>query len=113
MEEIDQDERVAPGSKNVENFHDEPTNDDDKTLEREDEKSFLLPSRWWFASTAAPLTAGTFGPMANAFSICALVENWRTEVPPGGTEGHGIDIKDPQWYRKTLSGSVSLLTVAG
>ena len=35
--------------------------------------------------------------MANAFSICALVENWRVEIPPGGTEVHGIDIKDPQW----------------
>ena len=33
-------------------------------FEREDEQAFLNPSRWWFASTAFPLLAGTFGPMA-------------------------------------------------
>ena len=61
------------------------------------DKAQAMPTRWWYASTAFPLIAGTFGPLANAFSICALVENWRVEVPPGGTEEHGIDIKDPQW----------------
>ena len=65
--------------------------------EEEEEKSFLVPARWWYASTAFPLLAGTFGPMANAFSICALVENWRVKVPLGGTEEHGIDIPDPKW----------------
>ena len=33
-------------------------------FERDKEQSFLDPSRWWFASTAFPLLAGTFGPMA-------------------------------------------------
>ena len=28
---------------------------------------------------------------------CALVENWRVRIPPGGTEEHGTDIKDPRW----------------
>ena len=65
--------------------------------EQEEERSFLRPARWWWASTAFPLVAGTFGPMANAFSVCALVENWRVEIPPGGTEEHGIDIADPRW----------------
>ncbi|KAK5955134.1 hypothetical protein OHC33_003813 [Knufia fluminis] len=60
------------------------------------DKAQAMPTRWWYASTAFPLVAGTFGPLANAFSICALVENWRVEVPPGGTEEHGIDIKDPK-----------------
>ena len=55
------------------------------------------PSRWWFASTACPLLAGTFGPMANGFSICALVYYWRVYIPPGGTEEHGYVIKDPPW----------------
>ena len=54
-------------------------------------------ARWWYASTAFPLIAGTFGPMANAFSICALVQNWRVSIPKGGSEGHGIDIPDPKW----------------
>ena len=65
--------------------------------EEEEENSFLLPARWWYASTAFPLTAGTFGPMATAFNICALVENWRVSIPEGGTEEHGIDIPDPKW----------------
>ena len=56
----------------------------------------LLHSRWWFASTGFPLTAGTFGPMASAFSICALVQDWRV-VMPGETEGIGDKVKDPQW----------------
>jgi potassium channel subfamily K, other eukaryote len=65
--------------------------------EEQEEQNFLLPAKWWYASTAFPLIAGTFGPMANSFSICALVENWRVSIPPGGTEEHGIDITDPTW----------------
>ncbi|KIW44471.1 uncharacterized protein PV06_02937 [Exophiala oligosperma] len=70
---------------------------EDDMDEEEEERNFLMPARWWYASTGFPLIAGTFGPMANAFSICALVENWRVKIPPGGTEEHGIDIKDPKW----------------
>jgi potassium channel subfamily K len=44
------------------------------------------PSRWWFASTACPLLAGTFGPIASGFNICALVYPWRQYIPPGGNE---------------------------
>lgn len=54
-------------------------------------------SRWWFASTACPLIAGTFGPIANGFSICALVEKWRVYIPSGKDEGHGEHIEDPKW----------------
>jgi hypothetical protein len=75
----------------------------EKMGEEEDENNFLMPARWWYASTGIPLVAGTFGPMANAFSVCALVENWRVRIPPGGTEEHGIDIKDPEWYAHTCS----------
>lgn len=63
-----------------------------------DEESFLAPSRWWMASTAFPLIAGTFGPMASAFSICALVVPWRVYIPPGGAaEQNGDPIPDPKW----------------
>ncbi|EXL39728.1 hypothetical protein FOCG_17664 [Fusarium oxysporum f. sp. radicis-lycopersici 26381] len=31
----------------------------------------LEPSRWWFLSSAFPMIAGTLGPVASAFSICA------------------------------------------
>ena len=45
---------------------------------------------------------GTFGPMASAFSVCALVENWRVLIPPGSDEARGISEKDPKWYVRTL-----------
>lgn len=40
---------------------------------------------------------GTFGPMATAFNICALVQHWRVSIPPGGTEEHGDAVSDPAW----------------
>lgn len=43
------------------------------------------------------LAKGTFGPMASAFSVCALVEDWRVMIPPGGTESNGVEEKDPKW----------------
>ena len=52
------------GEVNDENDQDEPDVD-----EEEEEQSYLIPARWWYASTACPLAAGTFGPMANAFSM--------------------------------------------
>lgn len=57
------------------------------------------PSRWWFASTACPLLAGTFGPIASGFNICALVYHWRQYIPPGGnqstSEQAGLTLPDP------------------
>ncbi|KIY62756.1 voltage-gated potassium channel [Cylindrobasidium torrendii FP15055 ss-10] len=53
--------------------------------------------RWWFASTVLPMIAGTFGPIANLFSICALVQSWRLYVPPGKTLAEGTHITDPPW----------------
>ncbi|PVH94554.1 voltage-gated potassium channel [Periconia macrospinosa] len=72
------------------------THKEDEEAIRE-ERTFLDPSRYWFASTACPLIAGTFGPIANAFSICALVEKWRIYIPPGADEGHGEKVEDPKW----------------
>ena len=80
--------------------------------EEQEEDNFLMPARWWYASTGIPLVAGTFGPMANAFSICALVENWRVQIPPGGTEEHGIDIKDPKWLIAVNAVSLACALVA-
>ncbi|MCJ1386671.1 Potassium channel [Xylographa soralifera] len=84
---------------------DKPISDDARNLEKEkeeedgleDDQTYMDPSRWWFASTAFPLLAGTFGPIASAFNICALVQHWRVSIPPGGTEEHGIDVPDPSW----------------
>ncbi|KAK8185347.1 uncharacterized protein BKA78DRAFT_346679 [Phyllosticta capitalensis] len=63
----------------------------------EEEHEFLDHTRWYLASTISPLIAGTFGPLANAFSICALVVKWRLYVPPGQDETTGVFLKDPAW----------------
>ncbi|KAH9828842.1 putative potassium channel isoform 2A [Teratosphaeria destructans] len=65
--------------------------------EEAEEADFLAPSKWWFASTACPLLAGTFGPVASGFSICALSWCWRVSLPPGVPEEHGVYIEDPAW----------------
>ncbi|KAI9736507.1 MAG: Potassium channel [Claussenomyces sp. TS43310] len=72
-------------------------NRDEEQVIEDEEQAFLNPSRWWFASTAFPLIAGTFGPMASAFSVCALVVHWRMAIPAGGSEANGIYIEDPGW----------------
>jgi potassium channel subfamily K len=65
-------------------------------LDPKDEISLTSHSRWWFAATGFPLIAGTFGPMASAFSILALVANWREKL--GGDDSHtGAGIPDPRW----------------
>ncbi|TFK22007.1 voltage-gated potassium channel, partial [Coprinopsis marcescibilis] len=46
---------------------------------------------WWFASTAVPLIAGTFGPIANLLSVCAIVQTWKV-----AKNGNGR-VKDPVW----------------
>ncbi|PMD35598.1 voltage-gated potassium channel [Hyaloscypha variabilis F] len=86
------DEPISNDAKDVENQE-----RDEKEEKEEDEQAFLAPSRWWFASTAFPLIAGTFGPMASAFSICALVVHWRVYIPPGAAEENGVPIPDPKW----------------
>lgn len=87
------DEPISSDAKDVEN----QKRDEDEEKE-EHKQEFLEPSLWWFASTAFPLMAGTFGPMASAFSICALVVHWRAEIPEGKGEQDGIEIDDPKWY---------------
>ncbi|KAK0708210.1 hypothetical protein B0H67DRAFT_495255 [Lasiosphaeris hirsuta] len=57
----------------------------------------LDPSRWWFASSAFPMIAGTLGPVASAFSICALVKPWRQYYPPGTDVRTAEFIVDPPW----------------
>lgn len=54
-------------------------------------------SRWWFASSAFPMIAGTLGPVASAFSICALVRQWRQHRPPGTGVADATFVTDPPW----------------
>lgn len=83
-------------------------------VQKEEEQAFLDPSRWWFASTAFPLLAGTFGPMATAFNICALIEHWRVDIPPGlgANESHGIEVPDPAWLLAINGLSLAFALVA-
>ncbi|RYO89413.1 hypothetical protein DL764_008581 [Monosporascus ibericus] len=60
-------------------------------------QTHLDPTRWWFASAAFPMVAGTLGPVASAFSICALVEKWRQMIPPGSDITKAEFIQDPVW----------------
>ncbi|EFQ34427.1 ion channel protein [Colletotrichum graminicola] len=67
----------------------------DKRFANDD--AHLYPSRWWFASSAFPMIAGTLGPVASAFSICALVRPWRQHYPPGTDITSAAFVKDPKW----------------
>lgn len=59
------------------------------------------PSWWFLTSTACPLLAGTFGPVASSYNICALVYSWRQYIPPGDTEStgeqEGQNLPDPSF----------------
>lgn len=43
------------------------------------------------------MIAGTLGPVASAFSICALVRPWRQYYPPGSDIQKAQYIPDPKW----------------
>ncbi|KAF9776428.1 hypothetical protein IL306_005416 [Fusarium sp. DS 682] len=57
----------------------------------------LAQNRWWFASSAFPMIAGTLGPVASAFSICALVRPWRQHYFPGDPLKDAVFYADPIW----------------
>ena len=57
------------------------------------------PQNWWFASTAIPLLAATFGPLANVMSIAALITSWRNDYDPDhpGVDALSTGFPDPHW----------------
>ncbi|OIW25216.1 potassium channel [Coniochaeta ligniaria NRRL 30616] len=63
----------------------------------DNDNAHLDPSRWFFASSLFPMIAGTLGPVASAFSICALVRPWRQHFPPGSDIQKAEYIPDPEW----------------
>ncbi|PNY18447.1 Outward-rectifier potassium channel TOK1 [Tolypocladium capitatum] len=63
----------------------------------QNDDAHLDPSRWWFASSAFPMIAGTLGPVASAFSICALGRQWRQYYPPGSNIDDAAFVPDPDW----------------
>lgn len=46
------------------------------------------------------MIAGTLGPVASAFSICALVRPWRQQLVAGADIDKAPYVKDPPWYEK-------------
>ncbi|KAF4340842.1 TOK1-voltage-gated outward-rectifying K+ channel [Fusarium beomiforme] len=57
----------------------------------------LALNRWWFASSAFPMIAGTLGPVASAFSILALVRPWRQRYFSGDPLKDAVFFADPIW----------------
>ena len=86
--------------------------DDDRV--NDDPNEFLDPSRWWFTSTAIPLIAACFGPIASAFNICALASHWRVSIPSGlaNDTSNAIDIIDPRWLLAVNGVSLALAIIA-
>ncbi|KAJ7051018.1 hypothetical protein C8F01DRAFT_673548 [Mycena amicta] len=74
--------------------------------EEEEEVGFFQPNRWWFTSTMFPLIAGTFGPLANFFSACALSQPWRQRI----SDGSGIE--DPPWLNAITGLSLAFSLIA-
>ncbi|KAF7290829.1 hypothetical protein MIND_01324100 [Mycena indigotica] len=74
--------------------------------EQEEEVGFFQPKRWWFTSTMFPLIAGTFGPLANFFSACALSQPWRQHSTDGS------EILDPEWLNGVVGLSLGCSIIA-
>ncbi|KAG6217164.1 hypothetical protein E4U50_004343 [Claviceps purpurea] len=68
-----------------------------RELRFQNDTAHLIPSRWWFASSAFPMIAATLGPVASAFSICALGSQWRQHLLPGKSVDLAEFVDDPAW----------------
>ncbi|CAH0015087.1 unnamed protein product [Clonostachys rhizophaga] len=78
----------------------------------QNDEAHLMPSRWWFASSAFPMIAGTLGPVASAFSICALVVPWRQHLAPREDISKATYINDPPWLLAINAIQLALALVA-
>ncbi|KAH7207787.1 uncharacterized protein BKA55DRAFT_547027 [Fusarium redolens] len=67
----------------------------------------LEPIRWWFLSSTFPMIAGTLGPVASAFSICALAQPWRQHLIPGGDVQEAPFVANPSWL--TIANAIQLI----
>ncbi|KAG5998619.1 hypothetical protein E4U52_007112 [Claviceps spartinae] len=68
-----------------------------RELRFQNDTAHLIPSRWWFASSAFPMIAATLGPVASAFSICALGSQWRQHLLPEKSVDLAEFVDDPAW----------------
>lgn len=83
------------------------TEEQDRKKNSDQQLHHAQSARWYYASTVFPLLAGTFGPMASAFSVSALVTKWRLNLPVPGDYLGAVDIPDPRWL--IIVNAVSLL----
>lgn len=62
-------------------------------------EGYFVPLRIWCASVIFPISAGSFGPMASAFAICAMAESWKVENLTKAADNMlvGTDIEEPKW----------------
>jgi len=62
-------------------------------------EGYFVPIYIWCASIIFPLCAGSFGPMASAFGVCALAGSWRVDNVTKAADNMlvGTEIKDPKW----------------
>lgn len=58
------------------------------------------------------MVAGTLGPVASAFSICALVKPWRQYFPPGSDITKAGFIDDPAWLTAINSVQLAIAVIA-
>lgn len=58
------------------------------------------------------MVAGTLGPVASAFSICALVKPWRQYYPPGSDITKAGFIDDPVWLTVINSVQLAIAVIA-
>ena len=77
-----------------------------RSMSIENGSSHLDPSRWWFASSAFPMAVGTLGPVASAFSICALVQPWIQR------KSDATFLPDPIWLTVVNSLQLALAIVS-
>jgi potassium channel subfamily K len=63
-------------------------------------------------ATLFPLVAGTFGPMASMFNICAIAIPWRVVVDTDLKEANGHRIPDPQWLVGVNIASLAIAVMA-
>ncbi|EGX95714.1 potassium channel, putative [Cordyceps militaris CM01] len=76
------------------------------------EEENLNHTRWWLVASAFPMIAGTLGPVASAFSICALSRPWRQYMPPGTDFESATYVSDPPWLTAVNAVQLAMAVVS-
>ncbi|KAI8635616.1 voltage-gated potassium channel [Xylariaceae sp. FL1651] len=104
-------ENIGEHTDVVDEFHNEKDLDCGH-VDGHNQEAHLDPARWWFASAAFPMVAGTLGPVASAFSVCALVKEWRQRILPGSDVTKAVFIRDPPWLIAINAVQLTIAVVA-